>query len=76
MNVLELRNKLIDYVNDSDELLLQRVLNFIQNEKEVVKLPKDVLKSLDKAEEDIKGGRIYSHNEVMESLTKKYDLKI
>ena len=69
------------FVNMALSIVGIEVAVFVKEDEKIVKLRNEnklneCLKSLDKAEEDIKGGRIYSHNEVMESLTKKYDLKI
>jgi predicted transcriptional regulator len=79
MGVLELRKKWLESIKTVDERFLRIVDALYENyEKQEMdsydKLPNDVKRLIEKGLEDIKQGRVYSHNEVMDEFKKKYNI--
>lgn len=79
MSDLELRKKWRQSIKKVDDRFLRMVDALYENyEKEEMdsydKLPEAVKKLINRGLEDIKQGRVYSHDEVMAEFKKKYNI--
>ena len=78
MEAFELREKWKKSITKVDDHFLRIIdelyQSYSQNEEEVFNLPDIAKKLIDQGLEDIKEGRLHSHDEVMSSLKKKYNL--
>ena len=69
MGLPELKNKVLMYIENADERLLTKVLDFIDNHKKDDLILK---KAIEKAKVQILNGETISHEKVMEETKKRY----
>jgi predicted transcriptional regulator len=79
MSTAELRNIITQYTNVADDKLLRIVKavfeSYTNEEADIYdELPETFQKLINKGLEDIKEGRVRSHEEVMKSIREKYNL--
>lgn len=79
METLDLRKKWMNSINKVDERFL-RMLDALyesyvkENPDPIDELPELAKKLIDQGLEDVKQGRIYTHDDVMAEFRKKYDI--
>ncbi len=79
MGVIELRNKIIQLLNTDNEGYLKEVFDFAEKSKlqhtdSFEKLPTPIQELLLESAEQADGGKLTSHDQVMEEVRKKYNL--
>ncbi|AXG71980.1 hypothetical protein KORDIASMS9_04238 [Kordia sp. SMS9] len=80
MGAIELRNKIIEIINSSDERFLRMVsaLHKTYSEQETTdfydELPKEIQEILMESRDQARQGKTRSHKEVMDDFRKKYDI--
>ncbi len=80
METKELKNKIIQYLNEADEEALRIVNEFFETYKKKqteseVEVPEIFKKLIERGLKDSKSGRIRSHDDVMMDVKKRYNIQ-
>ena len=80
METRELKNKIIQYLNEADDEALKGVNEFIETYKKdhtepEIEVSEVFQKLIEKGLEDSKSGRIRSHKDVMLDVKKRYNIQ-
>lgn len=79
MGAIELRNRIIELLDKTDEKYLEEVLAFVENKQtlpanSIEELPSAIQELLNESIQQADEGNVIPHNKVMEEVKKRYNL--